>query len=54
MTANYEGSSWDNNDPSVFEMTIVSGLQGEYQISNGYGPEIASQVLQARFSCGST
>ncbi|GMN33679.1 hypothetical protein TIFTF001_004294 [Ficus carica] len=43
VTANYEGSSWDNNDPSVFEMTIVSGLQGEYQISNGYGPEIASQ-----------
>ncbi|XP_062116260.1 probable glucan 1,3-beta-glucosidase A [Humulus lupulus] len=46
VTADYEGSSWDDSDPSVFEMTIVSGIQGEYQISNGYGPERASQVLQ--------
>ncbi|EXB39759.1 Glucan 1,3-beta-glucosidase A [Morus notabilis] len=43
VTANYEGSTWDDNDPSVFEMTIVSTIRGEYQISNGYDPERASQ-----------
>lgn len=49
MTADYQGTSWDDSDPSVFQMTIVSTIRGEYQISNGYGPERAPQVLQARF-----
>ncbi|KAI4318170.1 hypothetical protein L6164_025973 [Bauhinia variegata] len=44
----YEGSSWEDSDPSVFHMTIVPGkaLQGEYQITNGYGPDRAPQVMQ--------
>ncbi|XP_039158266.1 probable glucan 1,3-beta-glucosidase A [Eucalyptus grandis] len=47
VTADYTGgSSWDDNDPSVFEMNIVGGLQGEYQITNGYGPSAASKLLQ--------
>ncbi|KAL5555977.1 hypothetical protein UlMin_038213 [Ulmus minor] len=46
VTADYEGASWNDNDPSVFQMTIVSTIQGEYQISNGYGPDRAAQVLQ--------
>ncbi|KAK3212023.1 hypothetical protein Dsin_016729 [Dipteronia sinensis] len=41
VTADYEGSSWDDEDPSVFEMAISGGLQGEYQITNGYGPKAA-------------
>ncbi|PON65303.1 Fascin [Parasponia andersonii] len=43
VTADYEGLSWDDSDPSVFQMTIISRIRGEYQISNGYGPERASQ-----------
>lgn len=27
-------------------MTIVNTLQGEYQITNGYGPDRAPQVMQ--------
>ncbi|KAB2094254.1 hypothetical protein ES319_A02G144500v1 [Gossypium barbadense] len=46
VTADYRGSSWDDWDPSVFRMTIVTTLQGEYQITNGYGPDRAPQVMQ--------
>ncbi|KAF3951398.1 hypothetical protein CMV_022943 [Castanea mollissima] len=46
ITADYEGSGWEDSNPSVFEMTIVNTIQGEYQITNGYGPEKAPQVMQ--------
>ncbi|KAJ6678006.1 GLUCAN 13-BETA-GLUCOSIDASE-RELATED [Salix viminalis] len=46
VTADYVGSGWNDSDPSVFKMTIVNSLQGEYQLTNGYGPERAPQVLQ--------
>ncbi|KAG5241777.1 glucan 1,3-beta-glucosidase [Salix suchowensis] len=46
VTADYVGSGWNDSDPSVFKMTIVSSLQGEYQLTNGYGPDRAPQVLQ--------
>ncbi|TXG69142.1 hypothetical protein EZV62_004077 [Acer yangbiense] len=46
LTADYTGSSWDDSDPSVFKMSIVRTLQGEYQITNGYGPNRAPQVLR--------
>ncbi|KAL3721693.1 hypothetical protein ACJRO7_034089 [Eucalyptus globulus] len=47
VTADYTGgSSWDDNDPSIFEMNIVGGLQGEYQITNGYGPSAAPKLLR--------
>jgi len=48
VTANYQGTNWDDNDPSVFHMTIVNTLQGEYQLTNGYGPDRAPQVLRVR------
>ncbi|KAL3721826.1 hypothetical protein ACJRO7_034205 [Eucalyptus globulus] len=35
-----------NNPNRVFEMNIVGVLQGEYQITNGYGPSAASKLLQ--------
>ncbi|KAK3212042.1 hypothetical protein Dsin_016748 [Dipteronia sinensis] len=44
VTAGYTGSSWDDSDPSVFKMSI--DLQGEYQITNGCGPNRAPQVLR--------
>ncbi|KAI9160377.1 hypothetical protein LWI28_007598 [Acer negundo] len=47
LTADYTGSSWNDSDPSVFKMSIVRTLQGEYQITNGYSPNRAPQVLRA-------
>ncbi|XVE86747.1 hypothetical protein DITRI_Ditri18aG0058400 [Diplodiscus trichospermus] len=46
VTADYSGSSWDEGDPSVFKMTIISSLHGEFQITNGYGPDKAPEVMQ--------
>ncbi|CAB4313820.1 unnamed protein product [Prunus armeniaca] len=48
LTADYGGSGWEDDNPSVFIMTILSDktLRGEYQITNGYGPDKAPQVLQ--------
>jgi len=48
VTADYQGTSWDESDPSVFLMKIVKTLQGEYQLTNGYGPDKAPQVLRVR------
>lgn len=48
MTADYQGTSWEESDPSVFNMNIVRTLQGEYQLTNGYGPDKAPQVLRVR------
>ncbi|KAL5231878.1 hypothetical protein ABZP36_030654 [Zizania latifolia] len=51
VTADYgESSNWGNDDPSVFVINKVGGLQGEYQICNGYGAEKASQVLREHWS----
>ncbi|KAF2323021.1 hypothetical protein GH714_032796 [Hevea brasiliensis] len=48
VTADCGGSaaSWEDSDPSVFIINIVRTLQGEYQITNGYGPDKAPKVLQ--------
>ncbi|KAF2323022.1 hypothetical protein GH714_032807 [Hevea brasiliensis] len=48
VTADYGGSvsGWEDSDPSVFIINIVRTLQGEYQITNGYGPDKAPKVLQ--------
>lgn len=50
MTADYDyrESTWEENDPSVFNMTVVSTMQGEYQITNGYGPEKAPKFMRVR------
>ncbi|XP_026664286.1 probable glucan 1,3-beta-glucosidase A isoform X2 [Phoenix dactylifera] len=51
VTADYpESTSWGDDDPSVFLMTIVATLQGEYQVTNGYGPEKAPQVMKEHWS----
>lgn len=48
VSADYQGTSWEESDPSVFNMKIVNTLQGEYQLTNGYGPDRAPQVMQVR------
>ncbi|AET04533.2 putative glucan 1,3-beta-glucosidase [Medicago truncatula] len=44
----YEESSWEDSDPSVFKMTVLTDtiLKGEYQITNGYGPDKASKIMR--------
>lgn len=50
VTADYAGSSsgWGDDDPSVFVITISGTLQGEFQVTNGYGPKLAPQVMRVR------
>ncbi|XP_076890801.1 putative glucan 1,3-beta-glucosidase A [Bidens hawaiensis] len=51
VTADSKGDGqWGGGDPSVFEMTIVRILQGEYQVTNGYGPLKAPQVMKDHWS----
>ncbi|XP_051138980.1 probable glucan 1,3-beta-glucosidase A isoform X2 [Andrographis paniculata] len=47
VTADYSGNldQWEDQDPSVFEMHIVKSLQGEYQLTNGYGYDEASKIM---------
>ncbi|CAN6218076.1 unnamed protein product [Urochloa humidicola] len=41
-----EYTDWGDDDPSVFVTNNVAGLQGEYQLCNGYGIRKARQVLR--------
>ncbi|KAK4434178.1 putative glucan 1,3-beta-glucosidase A [Sesamum alatum] len=53
VSADYEGNGgWgdDDDDPSVFTVTIIGKLQGEFQVTNGYGPHFASQVMKEHWS----
>ncbi|KAG8632980.1 probable glucan 1,3-beta-glucosidase A [Manihot esculenta] len=51
LTADYAGgSNWGDDDPSVFVMTISGRMQGEFQVTNGYGPELAPQVMREHWS----
>ncbi|XP_009373176.2 probable glucan 1,3-beta-glucosidase A [Pyrus x bretschneideri] len=46
VTADYARSTeWGNNDPSVFVITFSGKLEGEFQVTNGYGPKMAPQVM---------
>ncbi|KAK4740860.1 hypothetical protein SAY87_024448 [Trapa incisa] len=47
VTADHpEGTGWGNDDPSVFELRTSGRLQGEFQVTNGYGPVRAPQVMR--------
>uniref|UniRef100_A0A453JQF0 DUF7910 domain-containing protein n=1 Tax=Aegilops tauschii subsp. strangulata TaxID=200361 RepID=A0A453JQF0_AEGTS len=49
VTADYgKSTSWGDDDPSVFAVTRVTGLQGEYQICNGYGTAKAKPILKVK------
>ncbi|KAF7816945.1 putative glucan 1,3-beta-glucosidase A [Senna tora] len=41
-------SDWGDNDPTVFELTIVSQIQGDFQLQNGWGSK-AAQVMQNHY-----
>ena len=39
VIADFAGNSeWGDNDPSVFVIKISGELQGEFHVTNGYGP----------------
>jgi hypothetical protein len=47
LTADFKGEpSWDGNNAATFQMKFTRQMQGEFQISNGYGPKRAAQVLK--------
>ncbi|KAG8372755.1 hypothetical protein BUALT_Bualt12G0099800 [Buddleja alternifolia] len=52
VTADYEGNDgWGNDNPSVFILTISGRrLRGEYQLTNGYGPLLAPQIMKEHWS----
>ncbi|KAH7567787.1 hypothetical protein JRO89_XS07G0149000 [Xanthoceras sorbifolium] len=51
VTADYAGSSgWGDDDPSVFVMTISGRMQGEFQVTNGYGPNKAPQIMREHWN----
>ncbi|OMO94249.1 Glycoside hydrolase, family 5 [Corchorus olitorius] len=52
VTADYAGytSRWKKDDPSVFIVTINGTAHGEYQVTNGYGPEKAPKVMREHWN----
>ncbi|EEE50844.1 hypothetical protein OsJ_31274 [Oryza sativa Japonica Group] len=51
VTADHgEGTSWGDDDPSVFAINRGEKLQGEYQLCNGYGMKKATEVLREHWS----
>ncbi|KAL2893907.1 Glucan 1 3-beta-glucosidase A [Bienertia sinuspersici] len=47
VSADYAGEGgWGNDNPSVFEMTASASIGGEFQLTNGLGPERAPQVMR--------
>jgi len=39
-------NGWRNDDPTIFVMTISDRMQGEFQITNGYGLKKAPQIMK--------
>ncbi|KAL0439739.1 UNVERIFIED_CONTAM: putative glucan 1,3-beta-glucosidase A [Sesamum latifolium] len=47
VRGDYGGSDdWSDQNPSVFQMSIVGTLQGEFQLTNAYGPDKAPSVMK--------
>ncbi|XP_030946057.1 glucan 1,3-beta-glucosidase-like [Quercus lobata] len=46
VTADFAGNSeWGDNDPSVLVIKISGELQGEFQVTNGYGSQRTPQIM---------
>ncbi|KAL3733224.1 hypothetical protein ACJRO7_022709 [Eucalyptus globulus] len=54
VTANYdqhnESNAWGDENPSVFAMEFTQRLEGEFQVTNGYGPDKAPEVMREHWS----
>ncbi|KAL3733225.1 hypothetical protein ACJRO7_022710 [Eucalyptus globulus] len=53
VTADYqcdESNVWGDEDPSVFVMSFTKILEGEFQVTNGLGPQKAPEVMREHWS----
>ncbi|GFY85804.1 hypothetical protein Acr_04g0005420 [Actinidia rufa] len=51
VTADSKGNgSWGDDDSSVFILTNIESPHGEFQVTNGYGPLKAPQVMREHWS----
>ncbi|KAF8023510.1 hypothetical protein BT93_F0883 [Corymbia citriodora subsp. variegata] len=53
VTADYqcgESDKWEDENPSVFVMSITKRLEGEFQVTNGLGPQKAPEVMKEHWS----
>ncbi|KAL3504709.1 hypothetical protein ACH5RR_034550 [Cinchona calisaya] len=51
ITADFQGNStWGDDDPSVFLITLVGRYEGEFQVTNGYGPVKAPEVMKEHWN----
>ncbi|KAL3733226.1 hypothetical protein ACJRO7_022711 [Eucalyptus globulus] len=53
VTADYqcdESNVWGDEDPSVFVMNFTKRLEGEFQVTNGLGPQKAPEVMREHWS----
>ncbi|XP_042495089.1 uncharacterized protein LOC122074328 [Macadamia integrifolia] len=51
VTADFQGDQgWGDDNPSVFEMKIVHTMQGEFQLTYGYSPDRAPQIMRDHWS----
>ncbi|KAK1278446.1 hypothetical protein QJS04_geneDACA014441 [Acorus gramineus] len=51
VTADFQGrTTWGDDDPSVFVMRIVGTMQGEFQVTNGYGPQQAATIMRQHWA----
>lgn len=47
VTADSKGlNGWGEDDPSVFVMEMTGRLEGDYQLTNGHGPDKAPQIMR--------
>ncbi|KAJ4701294.1 Glucan 1,3-beta-glucosidase like [Melia azedarach] len=44
------GTSWGDDDPSVFVINFSGRLEGEFQVTNGYGPVKAPQIMREHWN----
>ncbi|KAK1350217.1 putative glucan 1,3-beta-glucosidase A [Heracleum sosnowskyi] len=50
VTADHNGESgWGDTNPSVFVVNSIKGGEGEFQVTNGYGPK-AAQVMREHWN----
>ncbi|XWS25254.1 hypothetical protein CRYUN_Cryun27aG0053700 [Craigia yunnanensis] len=51
VTADYAGTTgWGKDDPSILKVTVNGTAHGEYQVTNGYGPKKAAQIMREHWN----
>jgi len=51
VTADYQcdqSDVWKDEDPSLFVMSFTKRIEGEFQVTNGLGPQKAHKVMRVR------